>query len=54
MSVDLKQELNVIDYFGAMVVWVMFFTILFIVSATCINWCCIQKHDDITVLEEVS
>uniref|UniRef100_A0A0K0DEZ9 Neuropeptide-like peptide 36 family protein n=1 Tax=Angiostrongylus cantonensis TaxID=6313 RepID=A0A0K0DEZ9_ANGCA len=52
MSVDLKQELNVIDYFGAMVVWVMFFTILFIVSATCINWCCIQKHDDITVLEE--
>lgn len=54
MSIDLKQNLDVIDYFGALVVWVIFFSILFIVSVTCINWCCIQKHDDITVLEEVS
>ncbi|KJH53018.1 Neuropeptide-like peptide 36 family protein [Dictyocaulus viviparus] len=52
MSIDLKQELNVIDYFGALAVWMIFFLILFIVSVTCINWCCIQKHDDITVLEE--
>ncbi|VDO25664.1 unnamed protein product [Haemonchus placei] len=54
MSVDIKQQLDVIDYFGALVVWVIFFSVLFIVSVTCINWCCIQKHDDITVLEEVS
>ncbi|VDM65751.1 unnamed protein product [Strongylus vulgaris] len=53
MSIDLKQNLDVIDYFGALVVWLIFFSILFILSVTCINWCCIQKHDDITVLEEV-
>ncbi|VDP13458.1 unnamed protein product [Heligmosomoides polygyrus] len=51
-ALDLKQQLDVVDYFGALVVWVIFFAILFIVSVTCINWCCIQKHDDITVLEE--
>ncbi|PIO74309.1 Neuropeptide-like peptide 36 family protein [Teladorsagia circumcincta] len=51
-TVDLKQHLDVIDYFGALVVWVIFFSILFIVSVTCINWCCIQKYDDVTVLEE--
>ncbi|PIO60732.1 hypothetical protein TELCIR_17764 [Teladorsagia circumcincta] len=53
MAIDLKQQLDVIDYFGALVVWVVFFSFMFIVSVTCINWCCIQKHDDITVLEEV-
>uniref|UniRef100_A0A1I7WYV1 Neur_chan_memb domain-containing protein n=1 Tax=Heterorhabditis bacteriophora TaxID=37862 RepID=A0A1I7WYV1_HETBA len=52
MSVDLKQQLDVLDYFGALMVSIVFFSIMFIVSVTCINWCCIQTHDDITVFEE--
>ncbi|VDO25666.1 unnamed protein product [Haemonchus placei] len=54
MSIDLKQHLDVIDYFGALVVWIIFFSFVFIVSVTVINWCCIAKYDDVTVLEEVS
>lgn len=53
MSIDLKQHLDVIDYFGALVVWIIFFSFVFIVSVTVINWCCIAKYDDVTVLEEV-
>ncbi|CAI4229811.1 unnamed protein product [Auanema sp. JU1783] len=47
--VDLKQQLNVIDYFGVVAVWLCFFSIIFIISVTCILWCCVSKDDDQTV-----
>ncbi|CAI5455104.1 unnamed protein product [Caenorhabditis angaria] len=47
--VDLKQQLDVIDYFGVIAVWLLFFSIVFIISITCILWCCVSKNDDPTV-----
>ncbi|PAV89350.1 hypothetical protein WR25_05581 [Diploscapter pachys] len=47
--VDLKQQLDVIDYFGAIAVWLCFFATVFIISITCILWCCVTKDDDATV-----
>ncbi|KAK6759875.1 hypothetical protein RB195_021443 [Necator americanus] len=47
--VDLKQQLNAIDYFGVIAVWLSFFSIIFIISVTCILWCCVSKDDDSTV-----
>ncbi|EPB75652.1 hypothetical protein ANCCEY_05243 [Ancylostoma ceylanicum] len=47
--VDLKQQLNAIDYFGVVAVWLSFFSIIFIISVTCILWCCVSKDDDSTV-----
>uniref|UniRef100_A0A1I7X6T2 Small membrane protein n=1 Tax=Heterorhabditis bacteriophora TaxID=37862 RepID=A0A1I7X6T2_HETBA len=47
--VDLKQQLNAIDYFGVVAVWLCFFSIIFIISVTCILWCCVSKDDDSTV-----
>lgn len=51
--VDLKQDLNVIDYFGVVAVWLCFFSIVFIISVTCILWCCVSKDDDQTVFAKV-
>jgi len=47
--VDLKQQLDVLDYFGPLAVWISFFAIIFIVSVTCILWCCVTENDDSTV-----
>ncbi|CAB3399726.1 unnamed protein product [Caenorhabditis bovis] len=47
--VDLKQQLDVIDYFGVIAVWLLFFSVVFIISITCILWCCVSKSDDPTV-----
>ncbi|GMT04227.1 hypothetical protein PENTCL1PPCAC_26401, partial [Pristionchus entomophagus] len=47
--VDLKQQLDVIDYFGVVAVWLCFFSVVFIISVTCILWCCVSKDDDSTV-----
>ncbi|VDO79626.1 unnamed protein product [Heligmosomoides polygyrus] len=52
--VDLKQQLNAIDYFGVVAVWLSFFSIIFIISVTCILWCCVSKDDDSTVFAKVS
>uniref|UniRef100_A0A1I7Z258 Protein S-acyltransferase n=1 Tax=Steinernema glaseri TaxID=37863 RepID=A0A1I7Z258_9BILA len=47
--VDLKQQLDVLDYFGPLAVWISFFAIAFIISVTCILWCCVSENDDSTV-----
>uniref|UniRef100_A0A914C873 ATP synthase F0 subunit 8 n=2 Tax=Acrobeloides nanus TaxID=290746 RepID=A0A914C873_9BILA len=47
--VDLKQQLDVLDYFGPLAVWICFFSIVFIISVTCILWCCVSEKDDSTV-----
>ncbi|VDM78648.1 unnamed protein product [Strongylus vulgaris] len=52
--VDLKQQLNAIDYFGVVAVWLSFFSIIFIISVTCILWCCVSKDDDSTVFAKVN
>lgn len=44
-----KQGLDVIDYFGALAAWVLFFSVIFIISVTCILWLCVNEHDDSTV-----
>ena len=51
--VDLKQQLDVIDYFGPIAVWISFFAIIFIISVTCILWCCVSDKDDSTVFAKV-
>ncbi|VDM15915.1 unnamed protein product [Wuchereria bancrofti] len=51
--VDLKQQLDVLDYFGPIAVWISFFSITFIISVTCILWCCVSKTDDKTVFAKV-
>ncbi|MFH4976050.1 hypothetical protein AB6A40_002759 [Gnathostoma spinigerum] len=47
--VDLKQQLDVLDYFGPVAVWISFFAVVFIISVTCILWCCVSPDDDSTV-----
>ncbi|VDN25272.1 unnamed protein product [Gongylonema pulchrum] len=46
---DLKQQLDVLDYFGPIAVWISFFSMIFIISVTCILWCCVSETDDKTV-----
>ncbi|OZC10923.1 hypothetical protein X798_02067 [Onchocerca flexuosa] len=47
--VDLKQQLDMLDYLGPIAVWISFFSITFIISVTCILWCCVSEADDKTV-----
>uniref|UniRef100_A0A914H0Y0 ATP synthase F0 subunit 8 n=1 Tax=Globodera rostochiensis TaxID=31243 RepID=A0A914H0Y0_GLORO len=44
-----KQSFDLIDYFGPLAVWIVFFSIIFVVSVTCILWCCVSETDDATV-----
>uniref|UniRef100_A0A915D9Q7 ATP synthase F0 subunit 8 n=1 Tax=Ditylenchus dipsaci TaxID=166011 RepID=A0A915D9Q7_9BILA len=44
-----KQQLDVIDYFGPLAAWIVFFSVTFIISVTCILWCCVTEKDDTTV-----
>ncbi|KAI1728185.1 neuropeptide-like peptide 36 [Ditylenchus destructor] len=44
-----KQKLNIIDYFGPVAACIVFFTALFIISVTCLLWCCVTDDDDVTV-----
>ncbi|KAL3075192.1 hypothetical protein niasHS_013415 [Heterodera schachtii] len=44
-----KQSFDLIDYFGPLAVWIVFFSVIFVISVTCILWCCISETDDITV-----
>uniref|UniRef100_A0A0N5AB02 Uncharacterized protein n=1 Tax=Syphacia muris TaxID=451379 RepID=A0A0N5AB02_9BILA len=53
VMVDLKQQLDVIDYFGPIAVWISFFAIIFIISVTCILWCCVSENDDSTVFAKL-
>lgn len=48
-----KQQLDLIDYFGALAAWIVFFSAIFIISVTCILWCCVSKYDDKTVFSKV-
>ncbi|GMT19597.1 hypothetical protein PFISCL1PPCAC_10894, partial [Pristionchus fissidentatus] len=50
--IDLKQTLAVSDYLGVVAVWLVFFVVVFVISFSCLNWCCIQKEDDITIFEK--
>ncbi|PAV87274.1 hypothetical protein WR25_01386 [Diploscapter pachys] len=47
-----KQELELRDYLGAVAAWCVFFAFLFVFSITILNFCCVSKKDDVTVLEE--
>lgn len=49
-----KQDLDLIDYFGPLAAWIIFFSVVFIVSVTCILWCCVTEKDDTTVFAKVS
>ncbi|OUC41308.1 hypothetical protein D917_03468 [Trichinella nativa] len=51
--VSLKQELQVLDYFGAFCVFISFFVIILIISVTCILWFCVSPTDDVTVFAKV-
>ncbi|KAI1724356.1 neuropeptide-like peptide 36 [Ditylenchus destructor] len=44
-----KQQLDLIDYFGPLAAWIVFFSVTFIISVTCILWCCVTEKDDVTV-----
>jgi len=48
-----KQEFEVIDYMGPLVVAVVFAIILFLISFLVINWFCIKHNDDLTVFEKM-
>ncbi|VDO89880.1 unnamed protein product [Haemonchus placei] len=43
--VDLKQHLDLLDYFGGLAVCCAFFSIIFVISNTCIRLCCISKEE---------
>uniref|UniRef100_A0A914PKB7 Uncharacterized protein n=1 Tax=Panagrolaimus davidi TaxID=227884 RepID=A0A914PKB7_9BILA len=50
--VDLKQHLELIDYFGPLVCAAIFTIILAFISLTCLNYCCVSPKDDLTKVEE--
>ncbi|CAD6196600.1 unnamed protein product [Caenorhabditis auriculariae] len=47
-----KQEFDNLDLLAALICFVLFFLFVFVTSVTCINYCCIHDHDELTVLEE--
>lgn len=47
------QEFSIVDYWGPVVVAIIFAVILFLLSFFIINWFCITKRDDFTVFEKV-
>uniref|UniRef100_A0A914Z089 Uncharacterized protein n=1 Tax=Panagrolaimus superbus TaxID=310955 RepID=A0A914Z089_9BILA len=49
MGVSLKQDLDLLDYFAPIAVWICFFSIVLGISVTCILWCCVSDKDDQTV-----
>jgi len=51
-SIMPKQEFELIDYLGPVVVAIIFAIILLIISFTVINWYCITHKDDLTVFEK--
>uniref|UniRef100_A0AC34Q3F6 ATP synthase F0 subunit 8 n=1 Tax=Panagrolaimus sp. JU765 TaxID=591449 RepID=A0AC34Q3F6_9BILA len=50
--VNLKQDLDLLDYFGPLAVWICFFSAVFIISVTVILWCCVGAKDDTTVFSK--
>uniref|UniRef100_A0A5S6QFG0 Uncharacterized protein n=1 Tax=Trichuris muris TaxID=70415 RepID=A0A5S6QFG0_TRIMR len=50
--VNLKQEVSIGDYFGAAIVFCLFFLIISVISFTCILWFCISKKDEATVVDK--
>lgn len=52
-EVNLKQQLDVIDYFGALAVFVIFFAIVFVLACTCILWFCVGEVEKETVFTKV-
>lgn len=48
-----KQEFEVLDYLGAVVVGTIFSICLFVISFFIINFFCITKYDDFTQFEKV-
>uniref|UniRef100_A0AC35U1N4 Uncharacterized protein n=1 Tax=Rhabditophanes sp. KR3021 TaxID=114890 RepID=A0AC35U1N4_9BILA len=52
MTVDLRQTLETTDYFGPLAVCICFFCVIFIISVTCILWCCVTENDDSTVFSK--
>ncbi|KAL1230055.1 hypothetical protein T4A_478 [Trichinella pseudospiralis] len=50
--VNVKQDVNIADYFGFIVVLVTFFVIIFVISTTCILWFCVDKHQEATVFDK--
>ena len=51
---NLKQQLNVFDYFGFIAVFLIFLAIVLLVSFVILNFFCISKQDDPTVFERVN
>ncbi|CEF63197.1 Hypothetical protein SRAE_1000146000 [Strongyloides ratti] len=47
------QEFSIVDYWGPVVVAIIFAVILFLLSFFIINWFCITKRDDFTVFEKL-
>lgn len=48
-----KQDFEVLDYIGVLVVGAVFSVCLFIISFFVINFFCITKYDDFTQFEKV-
>jgi len=48
-----KQEFEVIDYMGPLIVAIIFAILLFLISFFIINWYCIRHNDDLTVFEKM-
>uniref|UniRef100_A0A0K0EIA2 Uncharacterized protein n=1 Tax=Strongyloides stercoralis TaxID=6248 RepID=A0A0K0EIA2_STRER len=47
------QEFDIVDYWGPVVVAIIFAVILFLLSFFIINWFCINRRDDFTVFEKL-
>ncbi|CAD6198246.1 unnamed protein product [Caenorhabditis auriculariae] len=46
------QDFDKYDLLGVVAVWIIFFIVIGLISVTCLNFCCIHKNDDVTVLEK--
>ncbi|CAK5089806.1 unnamed protein product [Meloidogyne enterolobii] len=48
-----KQNLDLLDYFGPLAASIVFFSVIFVISVTCILWFCVSEKDDQTVFDKV-
>uniref|UniRef100_A0A914KFN2 Neuropeptide-like protein 36 n=4 Tax=Meloidogyne TaxID=189290 RepID=A0A914KFN2_MELIC len=47
-----KQNLDLLDYFGPLAASIVFFSVIFVISVTCILWFCVSEKDDQTVFDK--
>lgn len=48
-----SAEITRLDYIAPLAVFVAFFSIVALISLTCLLWCCVESMDDVNIFRRV-